>query len=208
VSASAAPWDALATRIRGCVACPELVAARTTVVVGDRPTLGVVGDAPTSGVVGDRPTSGARLALVGEAPGAQEDLEGRPFVGRAGTLLDQLLGEAGIRREDIAVLNTLKCRPPRNRAPKAGELNRCRGWLEAQLEIVHPELVLALGSTAVGWFHGRGARIAALRGEVIERNGLAVLATYHPSAALRFGPRGAPMAALREDLALTARLLK
>lgn len=193
------------------MACPELVAARTTVVVGDAPISGVVGDAPTCGVVGDAPTSGlvgARLAIVGEAPGAQEDLTGRPFVGRAGQLLDQLLGDAGIRREDTAVLNTLKCRPPRNRAPKAGELARCRGWLEAQLAIVHPELVLALGSTAVGWFHGRGARIAALRGEIIERDGLAVLASYHPSAALRFGPRGAPMAALREDLALVARLLQ
>jgi DNA polymerase len=174
--------------MRGCVACPELVAARTTVVVGDAPP-------------------GARLAFVGEAPGAHEDVSGHPFVGRAGALLDQLLGEAGLRREDIAILNTLKCRPPRNRAPKAAELGRCRGWLEAQLALVQPTLVLALGSTAVGWFHGRGARIASLRGVVVECDGRQVLATYHPSAALRFGPRGAPMAALREDLAMVARLI-
>lgn len=192
IAVPAPPWEQLAAQIRGCVACAELVATRTTVVVGDAPGAG----------------PGARLALVGEAPGAQEDLAGRPFVGRSGLLLDQLLGEVGLGRTDVAVLNTLKCRPPRNRAPRAAELTRCRGWLEAQLAVVHPELVLALGSTAVGWFHGRGARIAALRGAVADCGGYAVLSTYHPSAALRFGPAGAPMAALREDLALAARMLR
>lgn len=181
-------WTALAERIRGCTACPELVAARSAVVVGEAP-------------------EGARLALVGEAPGAREDAAGRPFVGRAGQLLDRLLAEAGVPRAQVAVLNTLKCRPPGNRPPRPAELDRCRGWLTRQLEQLRPELVVALGGTAVSWFHGRGSRIAALRGEPAVALGYRVLATYHPSAALRFGPAGAPLAALRADLALAARLL-
>lgn len=178
----------LATQIRGCTACADLAATRKSVVVGDLPP-------------------GARLVLVGEAPGAQEDLVGRPFVGRAGQLLDRLLAEAGIARVEVGVLNTLKCRPPNNRAPRAAELARCRHWLEQQLALAAPSLVVAMGSTAVGWFHGRGARIATLRGRYETVGGLRVLSTYHPSAALRFGPNGAPMAALREDLVLAARLL-
>jgi DNA polymerase len=181
-------WPELADRIRSCTACPELVAGRSNVVVGDAP-------------------HGVRLALVGEAPGAEEDRSGRPFVGKAGQLLDRLLGEAGLDRAQVAVLNTLKCRPPGNRVPRVGELTRCRGWLEQQLTVLAPELVLALGGTAVAWFHGPGARIAAHRGRWSHVGGQRVLATYHPSAALRFGPAGAPMAALREDLALAARLL-
>ncbi len=181
-------WAELSAEIRSCTACPELVAARDSVVVGELP-------------------AGARLVLVGEAPGAQEDLAGRPFVGRAGQLLDRLLVEAGLARTEVGVLNTLKCRPPGNRTPRAPELARCRGWLDRQLELAAPALVVAMGSTAVVWFHGRGARIAALRGTVAEFGGRRVLATYHPSAALRFGPDGAPMAALREDLAQAASLL-
>lgn len=180
-------WDALAAHVRGCTACPELVAERDHVVVGELP-------------------AGARLVLVGEAPGAQEDLDGRPFVGRAGQLLDRLLVEVGLVRAEVGVLNTLKCRPPANRAPRAAELTRCRPWLTQQLAYVPDALVLAMGSTAVGWFHGRGARIGALRGAVADVGGRRVLATYHPSAALRFGPNGAPMAGLRQDLALAASL--
>jgi uracil-DNA glycosylase family 4 len=181
-------WTALGSAMTGCTACPELAAARTAVVVGEAPR-------------------GARLALVGEAPGAQEDLAGRPFVGKAGQLLDVLLAEAGLDRDAVAVVNVLKCRPPGNRAPKRPEIERCRPWLDRQLDLIAPELVVALGLTSVGWFLGRGVRLGASRGVVHEVGGRRVLATYHPSAAIRFGPRGAPMAALREDLAHAARLL-
>lgn len=181
-------WPTLATAQRACVACPELAATRQHVVVGDAPV-------------------GARLALVGEAPGAAEDEQGRPFVGKAGMLLDLLLAEAGLRRDELAVLNILRCRPPGNRTPKPDEAARCRGWLDRSLELIEPELVVALGSTAAAAFLGRGAKLAASRGRPHQAGGWRVLVTYHPSAAIRFGPNGHPRAALADDLKLAATLL-
>jgi len=181
-------WTELAGAASCCVACPELAASRTTVVVGDAPV-------------------GARLALVGEAPGAEEDRSGRPFVGRAGRLLDELLAEAGLDRGTVAVVNVLQCRPPGNRPPTTAEAARCRGWLERKLELLGPELVVSLGLSAAVSFLGRGVRLGAVRGTVHEVRGRRVLPTYHPSAAIRFGPAGAPLAGLRADLALAATLL-
>ena len=180
-------WEALAAEIRDCRACSELAATRTNVVVGEFPP------------------QGAKVLLVGEAPGANEDLTGIPFVGKAGQLLDQLLAEVGLPRETVAVANVLKCRPPSNRKPTTVEANNCRGWLTAQIAIVNPTLIVAMGGTAVEWFFGKGAKIGELRGQVHDKAGRRVLATYHPSAAIRFGPRGMPRAALREDLAVAAR---
>jgi DNA polymerase len=168
-----------------CTACPELVAGRTHVVVGSTPP-------------------GARLMLLGEAPGAQEDASGLPFVGRSGQLLDQLLAEAGGRREDVAVLNTLKCRPPGNRPPRPAETARCRGWVERQLALAAPQLVVALGLSATRWFLGP-TTLGAVRGtvhDVVVAGGtVRVLPTYHPSAALRWGPAGEPRRVLVQDLA-------
>jgi DNA polymerase len=176
---------ALARAAAGCTACPELVAERSRVVVGDLPP-------------------GARLLLLGEAPGAQEDATGHPFVGRSGQLLDQLLAEAGGRREQVAVLNTLKCRPPGNRPPRPVESARCRGWAERQLALAAPSVVVALGLSATRWFLGPTS-LAAVRGRVHEvpvgPQLLRVLPTYHPSAAIRFGPAGEPRRLLRDDLA-------
>lgn len=182
------PWEALAADVRACIACDELAASRTTVVVGEAPP-------------------GARLALVGEAPGAQEDAAGRPFVGRAGALLDTLLAEVGVRRADVAVLNVLKCRPPGNRVPRPAEVANCRAWLSAQLDLVAPVVSVALGLSATRWFLGRPTTLGAVRGRVHQVGGRQVVPTYHPSAALRFGPAGAPLAALRADLAYAVRLL-
>jgi uracil-DNA glycosylase family 4 len=185
-------WESLAARAGGCVACPELAQSRTSVVFGDRPVA-------------------ARIVFVGEAPGADEDAQGRPFVGRAGRLLDSLLAEVGLARAEVAVLNVIKCRPPKNRTPRPDEVTRCRPFLRAQLELVAPDLVVALGLTATQWFLGRRLTLSAARGVVhpVECDDLklSVLATYHPSAALRFGSGGAPMAALRQDLALAAKVL-
>ncbi|MCA1656173.1 MAG: uracil-DNA glycosylase [Actinobacteria bacterium] len=180
-------WERLSAGVRTCTACPELVAARSTVVVGEAP-------------------AGARLALVGEAPGAQEDRLGRPFVGRAGALLDEVLAESGLSRAEVAVLNVLKCRPPANRPPRPVETANCRSWLAGQLEVVRPAVVVALGLSATRWFLGP-TTLTAVRGRVHLVDGRPVVPTYHPSAALRFGPTGAPLAALRADLGRAAELL-
>jgi uracil-DNA glycosylase family 4 len=188
-AASARDWHALAAAARTCTACPELAATRHRVVVGAVPPRG------------------ARLLLVGEAPGTDEDASGLPFVGKAGQLLDRVLGEVGLDRAEVAVANTLKCRPPGNRLPARAELARCRGWLERQVELVRPALVVSLGLTATRWWLGRSVALGAARGRVHDVEGQAVLPTYHPSAAIRFGPRGEPLALLRADLALAAQVV-
>ncbi|MGZ4589542.1 MAG: uracil-DNA glycosylase [Actinomycetes bacterium] len=184
-------WDELAGAIRCCTACPELVVSRTKVVPGIEPT-----DHSHAGVL-----------LVGEAPGAQEDEAGVPFVGRSGQLLDSLLAEAGLSRDQVGVANVLKCRPPANRKPRRAEVARCRPWLTRQIELADPRVLVALGGTAAEWFFGTGARIAALRENVHDYDGRSLVVTYHPSAAIRFGPNGAPLAALRDDLVRVSRLV-
>jgi DNA polymerase len=190
VAAACPDWATLATVARACVACPELAATRRHVVVGDMPSDG-------------RP----RFALVGEAPGATEDETGRPFVGRSGALLDQLLAEAGLSRAEAAVLNVVKCRPPANRTPKSSEVARCSAWLNRQLDLLDPPVVVALGLSAAKWFLGPRTVLSQVRGRPHDVGGRAVWATYHPSAAIRFGPNGAPRAALLADLAAVARSL-
>jgi uracil-DNA glycosylase family 4 len=179
-------WDTLAARIRCCVACPELAHTRINVVVGLRPAVG------------------AAVLLVGEAPGATEDETGFPFVGRAGQLLDQLLAAVEMPRAEVAVCNVLKCRPPSNRKPARIEVARCRGWLDQQIDVIDPAIICAMGGTAVEWFFGYGAKIGQLRGVEHQVGGRTVVATYHPSAAIRFGPKGMPRAALKKDLAYVA----
>lgn len=176
---------AMAVAAGRCVACPELVRTRSSVVVGDTPPA-------------------ARVVLIGEAPGAAEDQQGRPFVGRSGQLLDELLAEAGLPRAEVAVLNVIKCRPPANRPPRSAEVARCGGWLDRQLQLLAPELIATLGLSAMHRFLGKGRTLASTRGVLHQVGGRALIATYHPSAALRFGPRGAPLAALREDLGRVA----
>ena len=183
---AAADWEALAASARTCTACPELAATRRTVVVGDAPP-------------------GARLVLMGEAPGATEDETGRPFVGRSGQLLDRLLAEVGLDRDRVAVLNTAKCRPPANRPPTTVETARCRGWTERQLQLLAPSLVVPLGLSATRWFLGP-TTLSGVRGRVHDAGGHRVLPTYHPSAALRWGPGGEPERLLRDDLAQAAGL--
>jgi uracil-DNA glycosylase len=187
-TAAAAPdWDTLAAVARSCVACPELAATRQHVVVGDVPVSGR-----------------ARFVLLGEAPGANEDETGRPFVGRSGALLDQLLGEAGLDRSEAAVLNIVKCRPPGNRTPTSPEVARCSGWLRRQLDLLDARVVVALGLSAAKWFLGPRTVLGQVRGRPHLLDGRAVWATYHPSAAIRFGPKGAPRAALLADLTAVA----
>ena len=182
-------WVALAEQAAGCTACTELAAARAHVVIGDYPP-------------------NARVLLVGEAPGAQEDATGRPFVGRAGQALDAALETVGLPRAEVAVLNILKCRPPGNRRPLAYEMTNCRGWLDRQIALIDPAVIVGLGLTAVAglWDGAATAKksdlvLRALREQSLTANGYRFLATYHPSGALRHGPNGTPMQALRDDLA-------
>jgi uracil-DNA glycosylase len=191
VAAAAPDWPSLAAAARGCVACPELAATRQHVVVGDVPATG-------------RP----RFALVGEAPGATEDETGRPFVGRSGALLDELLAAAGLDRAQAAVLNVVKCRPPGNRTPKTPEVARCSGWLRRQLDLLDPPVVVALGLSAAKWFLGPRVVLAQAREQApFDWQGRALWPTYHPSAAIRFGPQGAPRAGLLADLRAVAERL-
>ena len=191
IAAAAPDWATLAATARSCVACPELAAVRQHVVVGDVPVSG-------------RPL----VAFVGEAPGATEDETGRPFVGRSGALLDLLLGEAGLDRAQCAVLIIVKCRPPGNRTPKAPEVARCSGWLRRQLELLDARVVVALGLSAAKFFLGPRTVLGTVRGRPHRIDGRDVWATYHPSAAIRFGPNGAPRAALLADLTAVARSVR
>jgi uracil-DNA glycosylase len=182
-----ADWPSLVEAMTGCTAC-ALAESRQRVVPGVYPV-------------------GARVLLVGEAPGRSEDEGGLPFIGRSGQLLDELLAEVGLDRAQVAVCNTVKCRPPDNRTPKRPELATCRAWLDRQVEVIDPEVVVTLGGTALAWALGRGVRIGDVHGKVYELAGHTLVPTYHPAAALRFGPNGVPARALRADLRVIAGLL-
>jgi uracil-DNA glycosylase len=125
----------------------------------------------------------AEVVVVGEAPGAMEDREGRPFVGRAGRLLDELLAEAGLRREDVFITNVLKARPPRNRDPRADEVAHHLPWLWAQLDVIQPRLLVPVGRHALRRFAPE-ATIAEVHGHVLQRDGRMLFPMYHPAAAM------------------------
>jgi DNA polymerase len=128
----------------------------------------------------------ARLAVVGEAPGQNEDETGLPFVGAAGKLLDLLLMTVDLsRRESVYICNVLKCRPPGNRNPLPDEIEACRPILERQIEIVAPEVILAVGTFAAQWLTGSQAPLGKLRGTVYSYRGVPLVVTYHPAAILR-----------------------
>jgi uracil-DNA glycosylase family 4 len=165
----------------GCVLCP-LAGGRTTVVFGE-------GD-PNAG-----------LMVVGEGPGRDEDLQGRPFVGRSGQLLDKLLlEEAGLERAQVYIANVVKCRPPNNRDPLPEEISACRPYLEQQVELIHPSVVLTLGNFATKVLLDTQAGITKLRGRTYpfpNHPATTIVPTFHPAAALRGG--GEVVAKMRAD---------
>jgi DNA polymerase len=126
------------------------------------------------------------LMIIGEAPGGDEDVKGLPFVGRAGKLLTDII-EKGMkyRREHVYIANVLKCRPPGNRNPEPHEIEACRGYLEKQIEIINPKVILAVGLFPAQWLTGKKIAIGKLRGEVHEVKGRKVICTYHPAYVLR-----------------------
>jgi len=127
----------------------------------------------------------ARLLLVGEAPGRDEDLQGLPFVGRAGQLLNKMLAAINLAREDVYICNVLKCRPPDNRTPMPDEVERCSPYLEQQIALVKPVLIGALGLSAAQALLKTKASMASMRGRRFEYRGIPLIATYHPAALLR-----------------------
>jgi len=155
-----------------CVECPHLVRTRTQVVFG----------------VGN---PNADLMFVGEAPGADEDVQGEPFVGRAGQLLTKIIQTMGFTRDSVYIGNVLKCRPDMpsgstgNRKPRPEEMRTCFPWLAKQIEIIRPKVLVALGATAVEGLIGETAPMRELRGRWLDYRGIPVIATYHPAYLLR-----------------------
>ena len=157
---------AVAEVVAGCTRCTELAETRTQTVFG-------VGDPE------------ARLLFIGEAPGADEDKQGEPFVGRAGQLLTKIIEACGLQREDVYICNILRCRPPGNRNPTDTEAGHCREYLDAQLAIVRPEYIVCWGSVAARNLLETKSPIGKLRGRFHEHGNAKVLCTYHPSYLLR-----------------------
>lgn len=122
--------------------------------------------------------------FIGEAPGRNEDLKGAPFVGAAGKLLDSMLERIGLDREDIYIANILKCRPPKNRDPKASEIEACTPWLNAQLQVIAPTVMVTMGNFATRFVLGTKEAITSLRGTVHRTENGLVIPTFHPAAAI------------------------
>ena len=178
--------EAVRAEALGCTRCP-LAATRTTVVFG----------------TGD---PGARLMFVGEGPGRDEDIAGEPFVGRSGKLLDRLLAEElGMTRSECYIANVVKCRPPQNRDPRPDEMAACRPYLDRQLELIGPRVVVTLGNVATRALLQSPEGIRKLRGRAYPLGDALVVPTYHPAAALRSG--GEVLAEMRADLVRAKRLL-
>ena len=179
-------WDALQQAVAACRAC-KLCEGRTNTVFG-------VGDTQ------------ADWLLVGEAPGENEDRLGEPFVGQAGKLLDNMLGSLGLsRREQVYIANVLKCRPPNNRTPEPLEVDACRPYLERQIALIQPRLIVALGRSAATTLLNVDASIASLRGRVHRLQGRPLIVTYHPAYLLRNLP---DKAKAWEDLLFARRVLR
>ncbi|MFM8890252.1 MAG: uracil-DNA glycosylase family protein [Planctomycetia bacterium] len=158
--------DVLRQEVTGCRRCGHLAESRTQTVFG-------------SGRID------ARLCFMGEAPGADEDASGMPFVGRAGQLLTKIIEACTLSRDDVYILNVLKCRPPENRAPLPQETANCRGFFERQLEIIAPEFICCLGTTAAQALLETDETIGRLRKRWFSWRSAHVICTYHPSYLLR-----------------------
>src|SRR6202167_581644 len=127
----------------------------------------------------------ARLMFVGEGPGADEDAQGLPFVGRAGQLLNNMIGAMGLKREEVYIANVVKCRPPGNRTPEPDEANTCSQFLFRQIDVVKPQVLVALGATAATYLLGQRQPLAGLRGRIHAFRGTSLIVPYHPAFLLR-----------------------
>lgn len=155
----------LESRISGCLACP-LGPGRIRFVFGEG-------------------NPRARMMFIGEGPGRDEDLQGRPFVGKAGELLDKMIGALGHKREDVYIANVVKCRPPDNRTPTSQEAQTCLRYLRKQIELVHPGVIVTLGATPLRELLGVTAGITRIRGQWQRLGEIPVMPTFHPAYVLR-----------------------
>jgi DNA polymerase len=162
----AAALRAIQEEIGDCTRCPLAYAGRRKIVFGDG-------------------NPGARLMFVGEGPGADEDASGIPFVGKAGQLLNNMIGAMGLKREEVYIANIVKCRPPANRVPEPVEANTCTQFLVKQIDVVQPEVIVALGATAAMYLLGVKQSLASLRGKWHSCRGAKLAVTYHPAFLLR-----------------------
>lgn len=153
-------------QVSGCTRCPALVQSRRQTVFGEG-------------------NAAPRVCFFGEAPGADEDRSGRPFVGRAGQLLTKMIEACTFQREEVYILNTVKCRPPGNRNPQLDEVENCRGYFEQQLDILQPEYIVCLGLISARALLHTTASVGRLRGVFHRYRGSKVLVTYHPAYLLR-----------------------
>jgi DNA polymerase len=162
----AAALKAIQDEIGDCTRCPLAYAGRRKIVFGD--------GSPT-----------ARLMFVGEGPGADEDAQGLPFVGKAGQLLNNMIGAMGLARADVYIANIVKCRPPNNRVPEPVEANTCSQFLLRQIDVVQSEVIVALGATAAMYLLGVKQSLSTLRGRWHTCRGAKLAVTYHPAFLLR-----------------------
>jgi uracil-DNA glycosylase len=156
---------ALEEKILCCTLCP-LARGRTRAVPGEG-------------------NPSASLMFVGEGPGADEDIQGRPFVGRAGQLLTKIIAAMNFKRSDVYITNVVKCRPPQNRTPFRDEMEKCRPYLLTQIETIAPRVIVSLGKPATDFFQPSAAAMSRLRGNFIEYGKILVMPTFHPSYLLR-----------------------
>ncbi|RFT15393.1 MAG: Uracil-DNA glycosylase, family 4 [Candidatus Saccharicenans subterraneus] len=164
-TADSEEWERLIRKIMSCQACP-LFKGRTQAVPGE----------------GNRQ---AKLMFVGEAPGRDEDLQGRPFVGRAGQLLTKIIQAMGFSRDQVYIANVIKCRPPENRTPRPDEVKACSPYLLRQIELIKPRVIVALGKVATDFLLQSPKSMSELRGNFGEFQGIPVMPTFHPSYLVR-----------------------
>jgi len=158
-------WELLRNKIENCTLC-DLHRERNLTVFGEGPME-------------------ARLVFIGEGPGADEDKEGRPFIGKAGKLLTRILDAAGISRKEVFISNVVKCRPPNNRVPSLEEMMACNSYLEAQISLINPEVIVCLGSTPTKWLLKSTEGISKIRGKWFKWRGIDLMPMFHPSYLLR-----------------------
>lgn len=158
-------WDTLHRRVQACTACPL--------------AQGITNKVPGQG------NPNARLMIIGEGPGAEEDQQGLAFVGKAGQLLTKMLAAIQLSREEVFITNLVKCRPPQNRAPEPSEVASCMTYLRQQTALIRPQVILLLGASALQATLGPRLRITRCRGQWVQSKGVFLLPTYHPAALLR-----------------------